>query len=122
MKKAFEKGKWKYDFENDIFVARPLQRKYDSSVQIGNLIFDIDKQGRVNGLEVLHASALFGISKVFLKDVVSGKMKVEVNNNVIKVVIQLKSFVRNANQSSSLSVEKIRPEFIQPTAVEFALA
>ncbi len=121
-KEKIEKGKVAYDFEDDIFSARPLKRKYDSSVQMGNFIFDLDKKGRVNGFEILNASKLFGIPKLFLQNMVSGKMSIEVNNKFIRVEINLKSLIRNAHRLSVLNVERVRPEFIRPAELKFAVA
>ena len=117
-----EKAKGGYDFEEDIFSARPLKRRYDSSVQIGNFIFDIDKKGKINGFEILNASKLFGIPKLFLKNMISGKMDIEVNEKFIRVEINIKSLIRNAHRSSALSVERVRPEFIQPAELKLAIA
>ncbi len=116
------KAKSGYDFEEDIFSARPLKRKYDSSVQIGNFIFDIDKKGKINGFEILNASKIFGIPKLLLKNIISGKMDIEVNDKFIRVEINIKSLIRNAHKSSALSVERIRPEFIRPAELKLAIA
>ncbi len=121
-KEQAKKAKAEYDFEDDIFSARPIKRKYDSSVQIGNFIFDIDKKGRINGFEILNASKLFRIPKLFLKNMVSAKMTIEANDDFIRVEIALKSMVRNAKRSSALNVERIRPDFIQQAQLKLAAA
>ena len=117
-----EKAKILYNFEDDIFLARPLERDYDSSFQIGNFIFDLDKNNNVRGIELINASKLFGISKAFLKDMVSGKLEIVVSEKYIQINIQIKTKVRNADNTSSLSIERIRPDFINPTELHLALA
>ena len=121
-KDKFEKAEIVYDFEEDIFSARPLKRKYDSSAQIGKFIFDMDKKGEINGFEILNASKLFGIPKVFLKSMISSKIKIEVNDKFIRVEINIKSLIRNAQKFSVLSVERVRPEFIHPAELKLAVA
>lgn len=123
MKKAkFEKAEGEYDFENDIFYALPIKRRYDSSLQIGNFIFDLDSKGKINGIEILNAAHIFGISKVFLNSIISGKIEITVNEKIIKVKINIKALVRNAHKTSIINVERLRPELIAPAELKLALA
>ncbi len=117
-----EKAKVLYNFEEDIFLARPLERNYDSSFQIGNFIFDLDKNNNVNGIELINASKLFGVPKAFLKDMISGKLEIIISEKYIQINIQLKTKVRNAENTSSLSIERVKPEFINPIELHLALA
>jgi len=80
-----EKAKILYNFEDDIFLARPLERDYDSSFQIGNFIFDLDKNNNVRGIELINASKLFGIPKAFLKDMISGKLEMIISEKYIQI-------------------------------------
>jgi len=121
-KERFEKAEGEYDFDNDVFSALPAKREYDSSLQIGNLIFDLDSNGKVNGIEILNASSIFGIPKVFLNSIVSGKIEIEVNKRIIKVRISIKSLVRNAHKTSTINVERLKPELIAPAELKLALA
>ena len=120
--KMYQKAKVSYDFENDLFVAIPLERKYDSSFQIGDFIFDLDKKQNVNGIELLNASKVFGIPKIFLKNMISGKLEVVVSKELIRLDIQIKSKVRNTDKVTSLSIERVRPEFVNPTELHLAIA
>lgn len=117
-----EKAKGEYNFQEDIFVARSLRRDYDSSFQIGNLIFDLDSKNKVIGLEIVNASKLFGIPKLVLKNMVSGKIIVIASNKIIRTEITLESSLRNSQKTSSLSVERIKPEFINATELHLAVA
>ena len=117
-----EKAKVSYNFEDDIFLARPLERNYDSSFQIGNFIFDLDKNNNIRGLELISASKLFGVPKAFLKDMVSGKLEIVVSEKYIQINIQVKTKVRNAKNTSSLSIERVKPKFINTTELRLAIA
>jgi len=116
------KGKVVYNFEEDIFLARPLERKYDSSFQVENFIFDLDKKNNICGIEIINASKLFGVPKSFLKDIISGKIELLFLDKYIQINIQIKNKVRNAQNTSSLSIERVRPEFINPTELHLAIA
>jgi len=117
-----EKAKVSYSFEDDIFLARPLERDYDSSFQIGDFIFDLDKNNNIRGVELISASKLFGVPKAFLKDMISGKMEIIASEKYIKINIQIKTRVRNSDNTSSLSIERVRPEFINPNELHLATA
>ncbi len=117
-----EKAKGLYNFEDDIFLVRPLEREYDSSFQIENFIFDLDKNNNIHGIELINASKIFGVPKAFLKDMVSGKLEIVFSEKYIQINIQIKTKVRNADNTSSLSIERIRPDFITPTELHLAIA
>ncbi|MBU0470158.1 MAG: DUF2283 domain-containing protein [Nanoarchaeota archaeon] len=117
-----EKAKVVYNFEDDVFLARPLERDYDSSFQIGNFIFDLDQNNKVQGIELINASKMFGVPKAFLKDMISGKIEIVVSERYIQINIQIKTKVRNADNTSSLSIERVKPEFINPTELHLAIA
>jgi uncharacterized protein YuzE len=117
----FQKAKIEYHYEEDIFSARPLKRNYDNSMQIGDLIFDLDENGKINGLEILNASKIFNIPKLALKNMVSGKIIVEVNKKYIKLEVNINSVLRNAEKATTLNLERIRPELFQPMELKMAV-
>ena len=67
------KAKIAYYPEVDIFVARPLIREYDKSVQIEDFILDLDKKGVIVGIEILDVSKVFRVPKVTLNKIISGE-------------------------------------------------
>ena len=117
-----DKAKASYDFEEDIFLARPIERKYESSFQIDNFIFDLDKENKIIGLEMFNASKVFGIPKAFLKNIGSGKLEVVISKQYIIVNIQIKTKVRNSDRVNSLSIERVRPEFVNQAELHLAIA
>ena len=116
------KGKESYFFEEDILSVIPLKRNYDSSFQIGNFIFDLDKNGKINGIEILKASEIFNIPKIFLKNIVSGNLEIEVNESFITLKFNIKTHVRNADRITSVNIERVKPEFLTPTQLNLAVA
>ena len=116
-----KKTKIKYSFKEDVFLGIPLKRDYDSSFQIGNFIFDLDKKGKINGIEILNASKIFNIPKRFLNHIEEAKIEIEANDQFIKLKIHIKTLVRNLHKTSSLNIERIRPDFINPSELNLAI-
>jgi len=119
MKKSSEV---EYDFETDVFTAQPVKRKYDSSIQIGDFILDLDKRGKINGIEILNASKIFNVSKNVLKNIVAGELELIVNEELIIFKILIKSKICNAQKTSMLNIEKIKPDFLKPSELNLAVA
>lgn len=116
------KAKVNYYFEDDIFSGMPLNRDYDSSIQIGGFIFDLDHKGRIVGVEILNASKVFGIPRIFLNNMEGGRIIIEVDEKFIKLSISVKTLVRNSHKNSVLNVERARPDFIRPSEMSLAIA
>ena len=62
-----EKGKFDYDFTEDVIYIYPKKRTYASSIQIGNMILDLDKRRKIVGLEILEASKFLHVPKMLIK-------------------------------------------------------
>ena len=120
--KIIKKSKIMYDFENDIFSAVPVKRSYDSSIQIENLIFDLNKNGKINGIEILSASKLFNIDKFLLKNLISGDIKIVASNDFIYVKINFKSSIRNKEKISIINIERLKPKFVEQGELNLAVA
>lgn len=120
-KEKTHKGKGDYFFEEDILSVLPLKRSYDSSFQMGNIILDLDKKGRINGVELLNASELFNLPKLFLKNIVGGELDIKVDKSLIKLKFKLKTHIRNADKLASLNIERVKPDFLTPTQLNLAV-
>ena len=59
-----KKVKVVYDYDTDTLSALQIDRKYEISQQIGNLVIDIDKDNKIMGFEILDASEIFSIPKI----------------------------------------------------------
>lgn len=115
-------AKASYDFETDIFSALPIKRSYDSSFQKGDMIFDLDEKGQIAGLELLNASKNFGIPKTFLKNIIEIKIEIEASDDLIKIRALIKTIVRNAHRTCALNLERIKPDFVNPSELNLAVA
>jgi uncharacterized protein YuzE len=114
-------SKVSYDFESDIFYIIPMDRVYASSFQMGDIIFDIDDKNRISGIEILNASKMFNVQKVFLKNNISGRLELDVSDDLIKLKLSLTLIIRNSSKTSSLNLERVRPEFVQNSQLNLAI-
>ncbi|MFP4645966.1 MAG: DUF2283 domain-containing protein [Candidatus Woesearchaeota archaeon] len=111
------KGIMDYDFQNDIFYSRPVRRSYEYSEQIGDFVIDFDKIGKIIGLEVFNASTYFDKPKIFLKNVFSHSVKIEISEKYISIRIGVLSKQRNKEVDSLLNLEKINEFALEPNSL-----
>ena len=111
------KGIMDYDFQNDIFYSRPVRRSYEYSEQIGDFVIDFDKNGKIIGLEVFNASTYFDKPKIFLKNVFSHTVKIEISEKYISIRIGVLSKQRNKEVDSLLNLEKVNEFALEPNSL-----
>ena len=122
MKKQEEKkGKYMYDFIEDVMYLVPLRRTYSSSFQIDNFIFDLDKNKKLAGLEILNASKVMNIPKIFLKHILRGKLEMSAKKNRIYVRLEMTGILRNRNMKNILDIERVHENSFQPSVEKLTL-
>ena len=84
-----------YDFETDSLLFRDKSSKYQSSLDMGDLILDIGEDGYPIGVELLDASKNFGVRKVALMNLKSIKASIKISEKEIEVKINLYVEMRN---------------------------
>lgn len=89
------KGEYKYDYKNDILLFKVKDRDYNMSLDFGNLIVDIDKEGFITGLRIFDASAIFKLSKLALNNVKQFEFNTKVENKIIKIQLRFSYILRN---------------------------
>lgn len=109
-----------YDYDTDTFFARPMKRTYSSSFQTGNIIFDIDENDKIVGLELLNASKVFNLPKISLKNPKDMMIRIIVSETSIEVDISIRVSRRNSESTSSLSIERVKPDFLRPSEMDLA--
>src|SRR3989344_1295627 len=92
---ATGKGLYSYDYLNNTLVFKIKDRDYDSSIEFGNLVADIDKEGFITGLRLFDASKVFGLSKISLKNLKDFKFDTKVEKNVVTIRLQFVCVLRN---------------------------
>ena len=114
-RRVYKKVKVNYDYALDILYVRPIKRKYDSSFEMDNFIFDLDNEKKIIGLELLNASKKFKIPKLYLHNLKHIKIEINSSDDILKINIELKSIIRNGERIGVLNVEKINSEHINET-------
>ena len=51
-----------YDYDNDILFFKVKDREYDHSVELEDLVLDVDSEGNVSGIQIFGASKMLGPS------------------------------------------------------------
>ena len=89
--------KFHYDEENDILAIYKSERKVEESVEVSeNVIIDLDKDERINGIEIMDASEFLGafnpeMDKKFLSDIEHAGIEYKSFRNQWIILISLKS-------------------------------
>lgn len=121
MKVETKKASYVYDFADDILFAKPLEREYDSSTQMGDFIFDLDKKNRIIGFEILEASKVFSIPKIVILKMRKMLIKIIVGKKLIKASIFVESFFRGGIRSGNLNLIRERPQEINQSELKLAI-
>ncbi len=96
MNKRIVPGKLNYSLKEDILYTRPYNRNYESSVQYGDIIVDLDNDKRVAGIEILDASKVFHINKELLRNIRYGQVETIIKSDKIAIYFMFKIKFRNA--------------------------
>lgn len=62
-----EKGECDYDYVHDILFFKVKDRQYEKSIEIGNMVVDIDNESFIVGLQIFEASKYFVIPKNYIR-------------------------------------------------------
>jgi uncharacterized protein YuzE len=105
------KGEWDYDFSSDILFFKVKDREYSHSVELKNLVIDVDSESYIVGLQIFNASRFFNVEKLALRQMNAWKLEANVEKNTIEVRVIFNITQRNKR------VEK-NPILIQPMTQE----
>lgn len=82
-----------YDEEEDILSLLNTEN-VNESLQIGDIVIDLDTQFRIVGIEIFNATKFFksaNVSKEFLSDIKKARLRVHYGNNWASMIIILHS-------------------------------
>ncbi|MBU4348289.1 MAG: DUF2283 domain-containing protein [Nanoarchaeota archaeon] len=63
------KGQVDYDYKNDILFFKTSNREYIKSIELDNIILDIDKEDFIVGIQMFEASKFLKIDKTKLRQI-----------------------------------------------------
>lgn len=89
------KGQVDYDYKNDILFFKTKEREYVKSIELENIILDIDKEGFVVGIQIFEASKFLNVSKSMLLKIPNWEFSANVNEGRIEVRLVFKIEKRN---------------------------
>lgn len=111
MKEKFLKGKGEvdYDYKYDILFFKTRERDYVKSIELENMVLDIDKKGFIVGIQIFEASKFLNLSKNVLLKIPRWEFKTTVREGRIEIRLMFQIVVRNK------LIEK-NPIIMQPTS------
>jgi len=89
------KGEVDYDYKEDTLFFKIKNREYKKSLDYGNFVLDIDKEGFITGIQLFDASKLFKIDKNALLKVKRWEFNTKVENKIITVQLTFEAVKRN---------------------------
>jgi len=89
------KGEMDYDYANDILFFKVKDRDYDHSLELEDLVLDIDKEGFITGIQIFDASKMFSLEKESLRNVKKWEFKIRTEGNVIFIQLLFEILWRN---------------------------
>lgn len=64
-----EKGEVDYDFKHDILFFKTKEREYKKSIELDNIVIDVDSKGFIVGIQLFEASDFLNMKKINLRNV-----------------------------------------------------
>lgn len=76
-------GEYRYDYKHDILFFKIKDRDYQSSLELGDVILDMDKEGYPTGVQIFNASDIFKIDKPTLRSIQKWKFHIKLEKNIV---------------------------------------
>ena len=103
------KGESDYDYKYDILFFKTSEREYMKSIELENMVLDIDKEGFIVGVQIMEASKFLNLSKSKLLKIPQWEFQSSVNEGRIEIRLMFQVNVRNK------IIEK-NPIIMEPTS------
>jgi uncharacterized protein YuzE len=89
------KGEFDYDYSHDILSFKIKDREYDRSIELDNIVVDIDTQKFLTGIQILEASKFLRIPKIALRKIPRWEFCAGVDENKIEIRLTFQTIFRN---------------------------
>src|SRR5262245_57429400 len=90
-----EKGELDYDYKYDILLFKVSEREYVKSIELENVILDIDKENFIVAIQILEASKFLKLSKTALMKIPNWEFTAKVEGGKIEIRLTYQMMVRN---------------------------
>jgi uncharacterized protein YuzE len=88
-------GEGDYDFKYDILFFKVKGREYLKSIELDNLVLDLDSEKFLTGMQIFEASKFLRINKIMLREIPNWKFEAKIEDNRIEVRLMFQVKVRN---------------------------
>lgn len=90
-----EKGEMDYDYKQDILFFKAKGREYAKSIELDNIVIDIDSKGFITGIQIFEASKFLGLEKKDLMKIPKWNFTVNVGEGKIEIRLVFQIQARN---------------------------
>ncbi len=78
-------GETSYDYANDVLFVKAKNKDYSESIEMNEVIIDLDFEGEVTGIRVFDASEVFNLSKNALKNIKELEFSIKIEDSTISI-------------------------------------
>ena len=84
-----------YDYTEDTLFFKVKERDYDHSIELEDVVLDIDKEGYITGIQIFGASKMFNVDKDTLRNVQKWEFTVRTEGKIIFIQLIFEMLRRN---------------------------
>ncbi len=84
-----KKAHFKYDYESNFLIVHK-NKPAKASIELGEIIIDVDKYNQVTAIEIMNPDKLWKIPKKLLKNMTDAKIKTEYRDGLFWIFLTLK--------------------------------
>lgn len=110
-----------YDEVEDLLYIHLKKNNYQSSKEMHGIVFDLNKENELIGLEILKATELFGINKNFLKSMSLATLEVNIDSKGVMLKFFIKADVNNKKKQKTTTESFSNLSDLHSQKVEFEL-
>lgn len=89
------KGEVIYNYEDDILLFKIKDRDYMKSVEVDNMVVDIDTEEFITGARVFDASKVFGLQKESLSKIRRLEFNAKIKENTVSIQFKFECGIGN---------------------------
>ena len=95
MRQKTLKGDVDYDYRYDILFFKARERDYRKSIELENLVIDIDNEGLIVGIQIREASKFLKLKKKSLLSISHWNFEAIIHNRMLELRLLFKVEIRN---------------------------
>ena len=89
------KGESDYDYKQDILFFKTRDREYFKSLEMNNLVLDVDAEGFITGIQILGASNFLQVKPTILRDLKNFEFNARNEHGKIEIRLTFQMQIRN---------------------------